>query len=219
VKQDEIFAAFEADRWFARNHVALREYDLDADGPLRMLSFYNLRPERVLEVGAANGFRLAAIAARYGAKTTAVELSREAIRDGQMRYPQVEFVRGVAHALPLQQPFDLIIINFVFHWIDRAHLLQASAEVDRLLVDGGYVIIGDFAPMNLTRVPYHHLTERAVYTYKQNYAALFLASGLYRAVGLISGDHTSKQPRTDVGEHERTSVWLLKKALKEHYHE
>jgi hypothetical protein len=98
-------------------------------------------------------------------------------------------------------------------------LLRASAEVDRLLADGGYLIIGDFAPVNLTRVQYHHLAEYTVYTYKQNYAALFLASGLYRAVGLASGDHASKTPRADGSEHERTSVWLLRKALKEHYYE
>ena len=169
--QDQIFVAFEGDKWFERNRDALERFDPESDFPLRLVELYHLRPYSVLEVGAANGYRLAAISERYGARVVAVEPSVEAIVDGETRFPDVEFVRGGASAIPLQELFDLIIVNFVFHWIDRTNLLRSVAEIDRLLVGGGFLIIGDFYPSNLTKVRYHHLSEEEVYTYKQNYAA------------------------------------------------
>lgn len=215
--QDQIFAAFEGDQWFKRNKDALERFDPAADFPLKVMELYGLHPRCVLEVGAANGCRLATISECYGARVVAVEPSVEAIRDGKSKFPYVEFVRGGAHAIPLQEGFDLIIVNFVFHWIDRTHLLRSIAEIDRLLVDGGFLIIGDFYPVNSTRVPYHHLVEPEVYTYKQNYAAPFLASGLYHPVCLLTADHSAKAPKGDVAEDDRMGMWLLRKMLKEHY--
>jgi len=215
--QEKIFAAFEGDKWFERNRDALEQFDPEADFPLKLMELYRLRPHSVLEVGAANGVRLAAISERCGARVVAVELSVKAILDGKTRFPCVEFVQGVAYAIPLQELFDLIIVNFVFHWIDRSTLLRSAAEIDRLLVDCDFLIIGDFHPSNLIKVRYHHLAEQEVYTYKQNYAATFLASGLYHPVCLITGDHSSKALMGEVTEEERIGVWLLRKMLKEHY--
>jgi len=123
----------------------------------------------------------------------------------------------VAYAIPLQELFDLIIVNFVFHWIDRTNLLRSVAEIDRLLVDGGFLIIGDFFPSNLTKVRYHHLDDEKVYTYKQNYAGIFTASGLYHPVCLITADHSSKTLTGEVAESERIGIWLLQKKLRDHY--
>jgi SAM-dependent methyltransferase len=92
--QDQIFAAFEGDRWFRRNKDALERFDPEADLPLKLMELYHLRPSSVLEIGAANGFRLAAISERYGARVVAVEPSVEAIVDGKARFPCVEFVGG-----------------------------------------------------------------------------------------------------------------------------
>jgi ubiquinone/menaquinone biosynthesis C-methylase UbiE len=137
VHQDKIFMHFEGDRWFERNHSALIRFDAGGDLPLRLIDLYELRPEFVLEIGAANGFRLAAIHMRTGARVVAVEPSSKAILEGKASFPFVTFVRGVAHAIPLQERFDLVIVNFVFHWIDRANLFQSVAEVDRMVRDGG----------------------------------------------------------------------------------
>ncbi len=217
--QDRIFANFEGNNWFARNQSALQHYESDADMPLRLLTLYNIQPQQVLEVGAANGFRLATLAGRYGARAVAVEPSTDAIADGQRAFPLVEFIRGEAHDLPLQERFDLIIVNFVLHWVDRQHFLSAIGEIDRVLADGGYLLIGDFCPANPTKVPYHHLPDAGVYTYKQNYAAPFLASGLYHLVSFLTSDHASKVTRGDVNEQERIGTWLLRKQLTENYYE
>jgi SAM-dependent methyltransferase len=217
VLQDNVFTRSEGDRWFGRNHRALDVFDAAADLPLKLLDLYDLRPKRVLEVGAANGFRLAAIHARTGATVVAVEPSEDAIRNGEMNFPAVTFIRATASAVPLKESFDLVIVNFVFHWIDRVNLLRAAAEVDRLVGDGGFLLVGDFYPSNQLRVRYHHLPDEKLYTYKQNYAATFLACGLYHPVALLTAHHASKSLDPAVTEGERIGSWLLRKEMRGHY--
>jgi SAM-dependent methyltransferase len=215
--QDDVFTAFEGDRWFDRNKGALAHFDPCSDLPLKLVELYGLQPRRVLEVGASNGFRLAAIADRYGASVVGLEPSAHAIVDGKARFPAVRFLQGEASDVALAEQFDLIIVNFVFHWIDRTRLLRTVAETDRLLLDGGYLVIGDFYPSNPIKVRYHHLPDQEMYTYKQDYAATYLASGLYHRVGTLTGDHASKSLDGTVSESQRIGVSLLRKRLEEHY--
>jgi SAM-dependent methyltransferase len=217
LSQGEVFAESECDRWFSRNRQALDRFDPETDPPLRAIELYDLKPAKVLEIGAANGFRLAEISRRYGARIVAVEPSMEALRDGAKRFPSVKFVCGQSHAIPLEEQFDLVIVNFVLHWVDRSRLLRSVAEIDRLLPDGGFLIIGDFYPSNQLRVRYHHLPAEQVYTYKQNYAGSFLAAGIYRPIGLLTGRHGSKALNGVGHENERTGLWLLQKCLQEQY--
>jgi SAM-dependent methyltransferase len=217
VLQDRLFSDFEGDRWFDRNRGALNAFDPAADLPLKLIGLYGLNPERVLEIGAANGFRLAAIRERTGAEAVALEPSGEAIRNGKASYPFVTFIRGTVSAVPLRDSFDLVIVNFVFHWVDRQNLLHAVAEVDRLVGEGGYLLIGDFYPANQLQVRYHHLETEEIFTYKQNYAAMFLASGLYHQVSLLTAHHANKELQARVAETERIGAWLLRKELQGHY--
>ncbi|HXG51798.1 MAG TPA: class I SAM-dependent methyltransferase [candidate division Zixibacteria bacterium] len=217
MQQDSLFALGEGDRWFARNRAALRNFDPGADLPLRLLELYGLGPRSVLEIGAADGFRLAEIRARTGARGVAVEPSARAAAEGRARFPDIEFVRGIAHAVPLRGAFDLVIVNFVFHWISRANLLRAIAEVDRLVADGGSLILGDFQPSNRFQIPYHHLPASEVYTFKQDYAASFLASGLYHPVCLLTRGHGARRLQAGVAEDQRIGAWLLHKAEQGHY--
>jgi SAM-dependent methyltransferase len=215
--QDSVFLQSEGDRWFERNQIALNAFDAQTDSPLKLIELYGLQPERVLEIGAANGVRLAAIHERTGARVVAVEPSVRAILNGKASFSSVAFIRGTAHAVPLQESFDLVIVNFVFHWIDRANLLRSVAEVDRLLLDGGFLMIGDFHPSNRMQVRYHHLKDADVQTYKQNYAATFMASGLYHAVCLLTGHHAAKRLDAKVAEDQRVGTWLLRKEIQGHY--
>jgi SAM-dependent methyltransferase len=217
VLQDSLFSDYEGDRWFERNCRALNAFDPSADLPLKLISLYGLTPERVLEIGAANGFRLAAIHKRTSAEAVALEPSAQAVLNGKASFPFITFIRGTASAVPLRDSFDLVIVNFVFHWIDRRSLLRAVAEVDRLVSDGGYLLIGDFHPANQLQVRYHHLKTEEVFTYKQNYAATFLASGLYHPVSLLTAHHANKELQARVAESERIGTWLLRKELQGHY--
>jgi SAM-dependent methyltransferase len=215
--QDDIFTAFEGDNYFARNKVALEGFDPEQDLPLRLMNLYGLSPRSAVEIGAANGCRLDAIAERYGARVVGVDPSANAIESGRKCFPHVEFLQATAANVPLQDVFDLVIVNFVLHWIDRSTLLRSVAEIDRLVADGGFLLVGDFAPDNFLRVHYHHLAEKPVYTYKQDYSAVFVASGLYHTVATLKTSHGSPSLSAAVSESERTSVWLLQKQLQDHY--
>ena len=130
--QDNVFLRSEGDRWFVRNRSALDGFDAGADLPLRLMSLYNMRPECVVEIGAANGFRLAEIHRHSGARVIAVEPSAQAIAQGKAAFPSVSFVRAAAHSIPLRQNFDLVIVNFVLHWIDRI-LFRVKISPARML--------------------------------------------------------------------------------------
>lgn len=209
--QDLVFRETEGDRWFQRNKAHLESLDLAQDVPLRVLDLYGVRPRKVLEVGAANGWRAAAVARKYGCEVVALEPSGEAIAAGRSAYPEVRFVQGSGCELPRGESFDLVLVNSVFHWVDRSTLLRSCAEIDRVLADGGYLLIGDFYPANAVKVRYHHRQDVEVYTYKQDYAAIFLATGLYLRVALLSFDHAGRALRGDVAEEERFAVSLLRK--------
>lgn len=215
--QDDIFRQTEGDSWFARNRAALGAFDASADLPLRLLELYNLRPQSVIEIGAANGVRLAAIERWSGARCVALEPSADAICDGKASFPALTFIRGSAGAVPVKESFDLVIVNFVLHWIDRVSLLRSVGEIDRLVKDGGFLIIGDFQPANFIRARYHHLTDSEVYTYKQDYPALFRSAGLYHPVAMLSADHSTKALDPRAVEHDRIGATLLRKELLNHY--
>jgi len=209
--QDDVFVRSEGDRWFERNAESLAAVDLGADVPLRLAELYGLKPSSVLEVGAANGYRLHAFHQRYGCRVVGVDVSAAAIADGQARFPEVQFHRARGHRLPVREEFDLVVTNFVLHWVDRRHLLQSLAEIDRATRDGGFVIIGDFLPRVPARRAYHHLAGGGVFTYKQDYAEILLATGLYRTVAMLSSDHATHALSAAAAEDERVGTWLLAK--------
>lgn len=211
--QDDLFAFSEADNWFRRNAKLLDQQSLENDIPLRLAALYVLQPSTVLEIGAANGYRLQAFHQRYGCSTKGIDLSPAAIADGRARFPDVELQLARADDLPFEHGFDLVIVNFVLHWVDRRTLIRCIAEIDRVTSDGGYLIIGDFLPDNFVRRPYHHVSDQALFTYKQNYAALLLASGIYRPVALLTHDHSSRELTADVPADDRAGTWLLRKDL------
>src|SRR5215472_6136959 len=191
--QDEVFLQSEGDRWLARNRDAISNPErLVTDHVIGTMTMMNLAPQSVLEIGASNGWRLHEIARRFGCRVTAVEPSKQAIQDGQAQFPAVQYVRGTASELPfdMEAQFDLVIVNFVFHWVDRSTLLRSVAEIDRVLADGGFLVIGDFYPLLPQRVRYHHLPEQDVWTYKQNYGDIFLASNLYQMIAFSAFDHS-----------------------------
>jgi len=118
MNQDDLFFSSEGDNWFIRNQKELLN-PTKQNLVLKMISIYSIIPKNVLEIGASNGWQLNEINNIYGSKCTAVEPSELAIRDGKKKYLNVEFYQSLVSDLPFKEPqeFDLVIMNFVFHWI------------------------------------------------------------------------------------------------------
>ena len=91
-----------------------------ANGPLRTWGDYyhrqinkiysRLVPEgsEVLEIGCGQGELLAALKPSYG---VGIDFSDEVLKQATQRYPQLTFMNSEAHALELDQEFDVIILS------------------------------------------------------------------------------------------------------------
>jgi SAM-dependent methyltransferase len=171
----------------------------------------------VLEIGASNGWRLARIAGLYGSKCAGVDPSPLAIADGKKRFKNISLTRGLASDIPLKKTFDLVIVNFVLHWVSRDVLLRSVAEIDRTVADGGNLIIGDFAPDRPAKVPYHHLPQGSAFTFKQKYDEIFTATQTYQVVSRAVFHHEDHELRTHIESQDRCAVTLLTKSINGFY--
>jgi SAM-dependent methyltransferase len=208
--QSAAFLQGEGDAWFKRNRNRILGFKAKDDLACRVLELFRCKPKHVLEIGAANGFRLQALAERYGCKVQGTDASPEACEDGASRYG-LKLHCQPAEQLPGEEPFDLVLIHFLLHWLDRAVLDPLMERVTEALEDGGLLLLGDFLPDEEADVPYHHLPEQGVKTFKRDYAALFIAGGRFRLIGMLSGDHNQMTPGSGVPGDKRIAIWLLEK--------
>ena len=96
--------------------------------------------------------------------------------------------------------------------MDRSRLFAAIERIDRELKTGGHLIIYDFWPEAPCRRSYHHLPEANVYTWKQDYSALFLASGLYQEIHRQALIWDSTEPALHSDSNNRCIISVLEKA-------
>lgn len=220
-RQEDLFRDGEADAWFQRNLVKLANDERPGVDAMTAIAIATATPApRIVDVGSSNGWRAAAIGHALGGMAVAVDPSRQALEDGKARYPEVSFLEGVASDLPLDSECaDLVTVNFVLHWLDRSRLMAALSEIDRILANGGHLLLGDFLPDVPTRVPYHHRPDSNAWTYKQDYSRAFIASGLYTETQRVIVDHrTGEACGPTIAPQERGSISVLRKGLDSHYH-
>jgi SAM-dependent methyltransferase len=213
--QTEVFGTDEGDNWFRRNAEALDQPGGEDRAMAMLLRLNQREPIRsVCELGCSNGWRLASIAERMPSieRVAGCDLSRAAIEEGCRRWPTLELQVGSLDAPAIDGQFDAIIVNFVFHWVARNRLAQSIAAVDALVRDGGALIIADFLPDRPCARPYHHRTDVEIYTYKQDYAAIFTALGTYTEFerNIFSHSVRSSEP---IDPQDRAVCVLLRKSL------
>jgi SAM-dependent methyltransferase len=209
----------EADNWFKRNCAALGKAPAD-DKILGRLGAIGIAGKKVLEIGAANGWRIAALV-RLGAAAIGIEPSAMAIEDGRRRFPGIRLEPGVGHDLSLfaDGEFDVVYLSYVLHWIERRRLMQTASEIDRVLKDGGWLLIDDFCPDLPHRLLYHHRTDIKLFTYKQDYAGIFTGANLYRLeerVIYAYGNQCRTGETVAVG-HESAALEILRKTTHGRY--
>ena len=216
--QEDVFVEGEADRWFERNARAmtLKHRRPSADLVIHAFEQAELEaPRAVLDVGASNGWRLQYFHDRFGSECHALEPSGRAIADGLERFSYVRFHQGVLQRIPIAEDhrFDLVLCSFVLHWVGRESLMRSCAEIDRMLCDGGVLILSDFCPASPTANPYHHLPDSGVLTYKQDYERAFLSTHLYADCYRRTAPHDTACDRRDAYD-SRSFVSVLRKDLR-----
>jgi SAM-dependent methyltransferase len=181
-RQKDAFLASDGDAWYRRNHdklALLREGGQDR--VLTAIDALSLRPQRVLEIGCSDGWRLSLLCDRYACNGQGVDPSAAAIEAGRRRDPRLDLRRGTAEALPFEiSAFDLVIFGFCLYLCDRDDLFRIAAEADRVLADPGHLAILDFC----TNSPYRRVFAHApgLFSYKLDYARLFTWNPHYTLV-------------------------------------
>jgi len=209
--QANTFAAGEGDAWYTRNRAHLATYDLGSDPVARAITAAGLKPRTILDLGCSSGTRLSALCHHCAAHGAGVEPSAAAIDEARARDPHLAWNVGTLDDHPpLHGPFDVVIVSFVLHWVDRRRLLTSLAALDAQVADGGCVVISDFFPEHPVRREYHHLAGQGVFTYKNDYPAMLLSTGLYRPLLRQSLDYPSFVA-AQIGTTERAQVAVLER--------
>jgi SAM-dependent methyltransferase len=179
--QAAIFAQGEADGWWQRNRAHLQAYRLDTDFLASSLLACDVQPTSIIDWGCAGGDRLSTLCQHYQADGIGIDPSSKAIAAASERDPAQRWLVGTVETAPADLPAaDLAICCFVLHWLDRSRLLHNLARIDQHLRLGGHLVLADFHVPYAQKRRYHHLETESVYTWKNDYPAMFLATGLYR---------------------------------------
>ena len=222
MNQDEIFLKGEGDAWFSRNRVVLA-LKKKKDLPLELVGRHlkNENVHSIAEIGCSNGWRLAALSAHFpNARLSGADASAEAVKEGKKEWPKLDLQQALISDLPFKEVFDLVIVNFVLHWVSRDSLVRAVAEIDRLVKDEGHLILGDFLPDSFEKRKYHYRPAEEVYTYKQDYPALFKALGTYEEKERIIFNHDDPSAAAESCTSQNRAVTsLLKKSATIQYRE
>ena len=196
MSQKQAFLNGEGDQWWDRNKDKVKYPP--SDPVIRAVKMLP-KPDSILEIGCANGGRLNELQKLTCAEYIGIDPSQKAIKQG-WQFSDVELYIGTADNLPFDRSFDIVIFGFCLYLVDRECLFKVVSEADRVLADGGHLIIYDFAPETPCSTPYEHLD--GVTSYKMDYSRLFTANPAYREKSCWTAD-----------EEEGTSVSIIQKNL------
>jgi hypothetical protein len=179
------FVAGEGDAWFQRNKPTYAMNAGASDEVALMLQSCEVSPSRILEIGCSNGSRL----------------NRTCVTLGSMGF-------GIE-----DNQFDAVIFGFCLYLCDRVDLFAIATQADRVLSDGGALVISDFAPPFPYKNAYAH--SSGIFSYKMDYSQMFLWNPAYTEVHRHVKSHSSVGDSTDPNE--RVSTTILRKSHKSSY--
>jgi SAM-dependent methyltransferase len=174
--QADIFFESEGDAWFERNREHLGEHDPVCD----LIGEIGLIPTNVLEVGCADGRRLATLRERYGCRILGIEPSWKAVVEAIDR--KVPMLRATADTLPApaDNAFDMVIYGFCLYVTDPEDWFRIAFEGDRVLKEDGHLIIHDFLGRGFFARHYKH--RPGIMAYHYDFSQLWLAHPHYHVV-------------------------------------
>lgn len=192
--QKSVFIQSEGDQWFARNQTALAEKSALRDSLVARIAQH--LPDggnaawQVLEIGCGQGDKLDALSRIRTIQACGIDPSARAVAAGTSDFPHLELCVGTADALPYaDESQDMVWFGFCLYLVDRSLLQRVVAEADRVLRDGGLLVVVDFDPLAPCKRAYHH--KSGLYSYKMDYPSLFLANPAYSLVEKFSTSHTT----------------------------
>lgn len=196
MKQSQAFLESEGTAWLKRNKDKLGNED---DPVLLTMEKYGLKPKRVLEVGCSNGWRLDILQRAWGCHCEGVD---PYAKPGVETFVQVWQNTADNMLYCYDSGYDTVIYGWCLYICDPEDYFRIAMEGDRVLDDGGFLIIYDF----LADLPYKNKYKHrsGLFSYKMDFAKLWLGHPGYSLYG-----------RNIFGEDDnQTAVTILKKNIK-----
>ena len=193
------FLENEGNSFFTRNMSAFNNIEyINDDIILKNIKNISLNNSNILEIGCSNGWRLNELSNIFPNNNYyGVDPSTNAIDYGKENYKNIIFNISTCDELFIfeNKKFDLIMIPFVFMYIDRELLLKSIAEIDRILKNNGILIITDFYSNRQRKNKYKYIENSFIY--KQNFFEIFLSTKNYFLNKLESFSHNTSNNNDD----------------------
>ncbi len=209
--QKHIFLNSEGDSWFDRNKDT--PYKGKNTGLDFFIPFIN-KKNKILEIGCSNGNNLNYLNDKlpdYELDLCGIDPSKKSIESGNQMYQKINLKVGTSDQLEYDDNFfDIVICGFCLYLVDRNLIFRTVSEIDRILIEGGYLIIVDFdVPSPLSNNYIHY---EGIKSYKNNYSKFFTGGGHYTVIGKKTYSHENKESFHKTID-ERVSSTILYKEL------
>ena len=217
----------ESNYYFERNKNAITDADeasknahLAGDFIEKYLKAFPGTINKALEIGCNYGYNLNYLSKRHGIECWGVEPSDKAICYGISRYKdvntKVHLSQGISNKLPYADgEFDVVMVGFLMYVTPREMIADTVLEVNRVLREGGFLILTDFdTPMFYKRVNKHN---EGMPVYKEDYAKRFISMG-YSIAEKISYSHEGDCFNPDIQERVSTQIFY-REVIQNLYHD
>jgi len=182
--QRDTFVEGEGQAWLSRNL-----HDLGKRDPvMEAMERWNLAPQSILEIGCSNGWRVERLIERYNCKVKGIDPVVP-----RMPHPTTFTNLHHGHAAALfhygNAEFDTVIYGFCLYLCDPQDYPSIVKECDRVLADGGDIIIHDFVVTNIGdpwRTPYKH--KDGVFSHHVQFQRLWTGFPQYTQVAWSTPD-------------------------------
>lgn len=205
--QKDVFLGSEADAWFRRNsELPVFKQPIDLTHIFETLKHAKTSVNRIIEIGCSDGNKTLSIANFFNSIGCGVDPSKLAIAKANSAKPNgFEFKVGTSDSLPFSEnEFDLVYFGFCLYLVDRNLIFKSLSEADRVLKPGGYLVITDFDASRPYKSEYKH--KQGIMSYRNDYAAMFLASGHYSLISKLGFAYDKKHFELTLSERISTSI-------------
>jgi ubiquinone/menaquinone biosynthesis C-methylase UbiE len=206
VGQKKEFLRAEGDAYFDRNQT---EFVADRDPVVLALAHLSSNHRSILEIGCGHGGRVAALAQIYNAAGYGIDPSSRAITHAATHYPRVDYKVGTADNLPYEKDlFDLVIFGFCLYLCDVDDHFTIVNEANRVLRDGGFLVIYDFIASSPFKNAYQH--KPGLHSYKMTWSNMFTCHPSYT---LVARQYAEMRGKRTFHSNELLVVDVLRKDL------
>tara|TARA_R110000868_G_scaffold5117_4_gene31639 strand:- start:320 stop:925 length:606 start_codon:yes stop_codon:yes gene_type:complete len=199
-RQFNTFIGGEASAWLKRNK---KKIDKKNDPVLHAIKQHSIKPTAVLEVGCADGWRLRELMKKYKCMARGIDPCHD------LKPPMIHL--GGAHDLKSMgecASFDLVIYGFCLYLCDREDLFKIASEGDRVLLDGGHLVVYDFFSRKAQKFPYSH--KEGIFSYHFDYSKLWSWNPSYRVVQRGSYNVSGALAEVTILQKKVSGAWVQK---------